>query len=979
VPFSIVTAPYTYDVTTITNFSITTPNSSFVIINSDADAASLGTTSLESPAFSTLGRSNVDLTFTHVYRQASSTGSVEYSANGGPWLATGFSMTATTPAQTWVGSAIQTTTTTIPLPAGAVNQANVRVRFTYDYDWSWFWMIDNVIVTTNDVVSYRWSEPSGFGGIPAPQQLFSPTNTSAIVTPTQGGSYTYTVNVTNTVGCNALIPGTHTFNVSDVVVGVSSTGPQRVGTNLAITATPTGGFGGYSYQWFKLPAITPPGDVIGGTNALAYPGAVEANSGTYRAVVTDGNGCTTQSDVDALVYAALVWNGSQSNSWTDPLNWSPNIVPANGTDCTTPLTRDNVVITATGTPPLYPGAGVFVDNFGVESGLLTINNNVRVCGSLAGGNGIVGKVVGAGSIELVGSGTNLIGGNLEVDDIVINKTGVGPVQVQGNLRINNLMTVTAAPGGIVVNTSGNVILTSSATQSGKIGPIPGGVSITATAPGKFTQERYIPVPASGRWYLLGSPIVNKNFTDYADDFRVVGLSTGFGTQGGGILPSIEPERSTILKYDPLVVGNYLDTAQKMGWRIPANTDNITNGQGFRVFINPYEFAANLNRLDNQGLIHFGNKTFPTLRRVTPALCQSGVTASTNVACQEKDFGWNLLSNPYPSPIDWDDADWTKPVGMNNAFFTYNNAGLGGYQAYLGGGGDAMGNTVNGGANANIIASSQGFFVKAFADNLTLSATEGVKSTTNGSFYRTAVATDRVKVRMTRNGSSDLQFDGMIRFDSESTFGMDANKDLDAFTGPGAEFSFIGDNGEALWLNTVPVPTETKVIPMNTVYGNVSATYTFSFIDGASISNGVEVFLKDNYLGTMTSMNAAGASYTFAVNVNDASSSIDRFEVVISPDAVTGVSKLINGNGFRVYPNPSSSTSKVTLAVSGAKGSKASVEIVDVVGKVVYTETMSISQESNVSEKSVDLGLASGVYTVKVTTSGKTFTEKLIVR
>ena len=167
--------------------------------------------------------------------------------------------------------------------------------------------------------------------------------------------------------------------------------------------------------------------------------------------------------------------------------------------------------------------------------------------------------------------------------------------------------------------------------------------------------------------------------------------------------------------------------------------------------------------------------------------------------------------------------------------------------------------------------------------------------------------------------------------------------------------------------------------MNTVYGNVSATYTFSFIDGASISNGVEVFLKDNYLGTMTSMNASGASYTFAVNVNDASSSIDRFEVVISPDAVTGVSKLINGNGFRVYPNPSSSTSKVTLAVSGAKGSKASVEIVDVVGKVVYSETMSISQESNVSEKSVDLGLASGVYTVKVSTSGKTFTEKLIVR
>jgi hypothetical protein len=317
--------------------------------------------------------------------------------------------------------------------------------------------------------------------------------------------------------------------------------------------------------------------------------------------------------------------------------------------------------------------------------------------------------------------------------------------------------------------------------------------------------------------------------------------------------------------------------------------------------------------------------------------------------------------------------------MNNAFFTWNAAGSG-YQAYLGSGGSALGNTVNAGANANIIGSSQGFFVKVTSgDNLTLQATEAVKSTTNGSFFRTASANEQVKMRLTRDGSSDLRFDGMIRFDSESTFGMDINKDLDAFTSPGAEFSFVGDNGESLWLNTIPVPTETKIMPMNIAYGNVSGSYTFTFLDGASISNGTELFLKDNYLGTLTIMNTSNSSYSFDVNVNDGSAAADRFEVVISGNAVTGVSKFVNGVGFGIYPNPSSSTSNVTLAVAGAKGSSASIVIVDVVGKVVYTDNMMISQNSRISEKSIGLGLASGVYTVKVITSGKTFTDKLVVR
>lgn len=498
------------------------------------------------------------------------------------------------------------------------------------------------------------------------------------------------------------------------------------------------------------------------------------------------------------------------------------------------------------------------------------------------------------------------------------------------------------------------------------------------------MERYIPVPngPGGRWHLLGSPIVGKLFTDYSDDFSVTGLVPGFGTQGGGITPSLEPERSTIFKHVENQSAVYVDTVQKHGWRIPSSVDGISNGQGYRVFIKSYGFN---NVLDNQGLIHFGNKTFPTLTRNTTVDCQFGYTSAFGnpstwpIACQEKDWGWNLLSNPYPSPIDWDNVNWNKPAGMNNAFFTWNSAAAG-YQAYLGALGDAMGNTINTDANANIIASSQGFFVKVVSgNNLTLTATENVKSTTSGNFYRAATSiSERVKIRMTSASNAGLRFDGMIRFDEASTYGMDINKDLDAMSGSGAEFSFVGENGEALWLNTVPVPAEMKVIPMRITYGGVYGQYSFSFIDGSTIGTDVEVYLRDNHLGTLNNLKTS-ANYTFEVNTIDGSASVNRFEIVISPNSVTGTSKLLGGAGFEIYPNPASGASKVTMVVSGAKGTDASIVVVDVVGKVVYTNSMVIDQALKTNEKTIDLGLAAGLYTVKVITAGKTFTEKLVVR
>jgi len=319
--------------------------------------------------------------------------------------------------------------------------------------------------------------------------------------------------------------------------------------------------------------------------------------------------------------------------------------------------------------------------------------------------------------------------------------------------------------------------------------------------------------------------------------------------------------------------------------------------------------------------------------------------------------------------------------MNNAVYTW-DAQSSGYRVYVGTGGNALGVTVTSNPTPNIIPSSQASFVKlstsgTYTANLAIN--ENAKFVSgNGSFVRTAVAHDQVRIRLKKQSNLNYTFDAMVRFDANSTYGFDQHLDADALSGYGFDFSLVGDNGEKLVLNTVPLPSESKVIPMSMNYRGQLGTYKLEFLETESIVNGAETYLRDNYLGTLTSVNST-SQYTFDVSANDPSSASDRFELVVSPYAVTGVSKLINSNGLGIYPNPAGTTAKVTLAVAGAKGTKASIVVVDVLGKVVYTENMEISQSTYLSEKNLDFGFAAGVYTVKVITEGKTFTDKLIVR
>jgi hypothetical protein len=467
---------------------------------------------------------------------------------------------------------------------------------------------------------------------------------------------------------------------------------------------------------------------------------------------------------------------------------------------------------------------------------------------------------------------------------------------------------------------------------------------------------------------------NKNFTDYVDDFKMTGLSSGFGQQGGGILSSNEPERSTVFKYDEAQHNVRLDSAQINGWIIPGN-ENLVPGTGYRVWVNSYSNST--HKVDNEGTFTRGNFNFPAITRTNLVGCVPSTFACTQSA------GWNLLANPYPCDIDWDATGgaWTKPAEMNNAFYTW-NATTGGYRVYLGTSGTpgvSLGSTVaSTNTPPNIIPSSQAFFVNVTTPgSFTLFLTENAKITsTNGTFTRTAVAANQqIRIRM-KSGDSEARYDAMVRILDNATNDFDSNMDLINFAGSVFNISIRTETAENLVLSSIAPFAGIKTIPLIMTYNGSFGNYSLEFSEFETLLENHTVFLKDNQLGTIHPI-STGTVYNFVADASEGNES-NRFELVFQTDAVTSVNAYKSGITMNIYPNPSDAKNGTVVSVAGFESSRAELIISDVLGKVVVSKIIEL-QTNGITEYQLRENIPAGVYTVKTTGGKKSSTQKWIVK
>ena len=689
--------------------------------------------------------------------------------------------------------------------------------------------------------------------------------------------------------------------------------------------------------------------------------------------VVDVNGCYAKASdlasltMDVPVPCSINWNGTVSGDWNNANNWTPNN--------SAPSEKTSVII---GAGPNQPNISSAVPA-AVCAGAVFLNGaapvigaglSITIRGDLSGTGG--NTFSGDGKVILGGVGLQKITGTVKLGNVDFANTSTSGVSIQPGALLEILPGATASflPNSKFTN-NGDFVLASSASGTARIAAIPTNAIITA---GAITMERWLPHGSgAGSWYFLGTPFSGKNFTDLSDDFRVCGPETGFGSQGSGILPSNEPERYTIFGYNEPLNNTRLDTAQKNGWQAPGN-ELLIPGRGYRTYINYY--SNSLHKFDTKGALFRNDFTFPLTRTVNPSCVPSNFNCDLNLN------GWNLLANPYPCPINWDAAGgWEKPNSggnvMNNAFYTWNSL-AGGYLAYNGSGATNLGVTANVSADASIIPSSQGFFVKMIAGTgANLVVKEAAKVTnTSGTYVRTAVSdAASVRMRLKKAGQTDYQFDAMVKFEEGSSDAFDNHRDMDLLSGPSFEFGFPNAEQNLLLNSQAELGTETRIVPLQMNLKGMNGEFSFEILN-QNLPAGAAAYIRDNYNNEISEINQ-GSIIVFEVNSAEEGIA-DRFELIINPSSITSGSAKIGAGLVSIFPNPSDGTKGVQISLKGFNKNSASIRVTDVLGRPVKDFGIMLSNGSqNLFLETKHL--SPGVYTIQVEADGKSITRKLVIR
>jgi len=131
----------------------------------------------------------------------------------------------------------------------------------------------------------------------------------------------------------------------------------------------------------------------------------------------------------------------------------------------------------------------------------------------------------------------------------------------------------------------------------------------------------------------------------------------------------------------------------------------------------------------------------------------------------------------------------------------------------------------------------------------------------------------------------------------------------------------------------------------------------------------QIFVKDNYLESLTEITSSDNTYSFAIESSIPESvASDRFSLVFEPVSLSiGEEGLAN---LSLYPNPT----KGNFSISGIdSGQDTEVKIYNLIGQQVYTAKSSGQSTLEIT----DFNGTTGVYLVKLNTNQGEKTFKLI--
>ena len=390
--------------------------------------------------------------------------------------------------------------------------------------------------------------------------------------------------------------------------------------------------------------------------------------------------------------------------------------------------------------------------------------------------------------------------------------------------------------GANLNSNGFLTLISDSLGTARVAALVSPAQIT----GNVIVQRYIPA-VTRRSRQLTSPVSGFTYNQLIDDIFVTGPNGGIG------FDISTTNNASINTYNE-------QTSNGRGNKPVQNiNDALLPGLGAFVFIrgdrtlpSPQWFTPpfvpqNAVTLDFVGPINQGT--------ISPQITYSPTGTPTN-------DGWNMVGNPFPSPIDW---SLVNKTGLTPFYYTLN---------------PSTGSSVA--ANAGIIASGQGIFVQASSANPTITFSESSKvSGAPTNYFKTS--TPPLLITMTRDAlNSDV---AMMNFNATNSRAFNNLEDAFKMTNAVVNLSLYAD-ATPVQINGLPLlsisATDTFDIGVDASAGN----YSLRFNNLSVIPTGLNSYLIDRMLNTTLPI-IAGVDYPFSISSSPASFG-KRFAIVFSP-------------------------------------------------------------------------------------------------
>lgn len=481
----------------------------------------------------------------------------------------------------------------------------------------------------------------------------------------------------------------------------------------------------------------------------------------------------------------------------------------------------------------------------VNGTTLTLNGQITFPTSTSNGS-FFGSTTSCINIGGSGSITNAILFNQtsstsnSLKDLTLNRTGA-TLNLGNALSIWGSITPTV---GTIAAGSGNLTIKSDNTLKGRIGEMGAngaltGASIKVETMAKGGHTGYANLGAAG--------VKGQTFADWNDNFIITCL-----TCPNGSVTSTIPFTSISAYDETAFVGDATNAAHYVN--ISNITDSMNVGKGWWVYLGNSPATVSDILIDVAGSVVQGNLN------PMPLTVTGGASINN---------GWNLLANPYASPISFSKVIASNTNNVENTLYVWNadlNGGNGDYAIYT----PSVGSVppVNAGGIDDNIPTGQGFSIRALS-NCSLMPVENWKTNTASTnallkMNTSASTTSNMFILNLTGGNSVKSFNTMtgISTNPNATMGYDVQFDAHHISNAfGNAEIFTTAGTDKLKINSIPPVNGTISIPV-TVKSAYSGSYQIAPVNITNFPMGACIKLYDRFTNVTHDLRTGAYNFNF---------------------------------------------------------------------------------------------------------------------